>query len=269
MPLCKSCGNEANPDKKFCDLCGEPIIRQEDLSVSATGTEASTLTPAPPPPPSSSYPPVSETVKPKKPRSDMIVLAGLCVVAIIAMLIYTGFPWIKMENKDTPDAGSTFSPTFSPTLVPTIKSTSTFTPTTMPTPISVFPESSRFTALTTVTGQSGRTSDTFSVPGGYWELWYTADPIILGGQDSVSASGSNSAVFPYLSIQVIDKTNSNRVVETVEPPGGLDKTLWAKSGIDPRPWKQKFYEGNKEYYFVITANHIKSYTIQARIPKSS
>ncbi|MDD1699505.1 MAG: hypothetical protein LUQ04_01795 [Methanoregula sp.] len=136
-------------------------------------------------------------------------------------------------------------------------------------PVSVFPDSSGFTTLITATGQSGKTSDTFSVPGGYWELWYTADPFIMGGQDSVSASGSNSALFPYLSIQVIDTTNSDRIVKTVEPPGGLDKTLWAKSGIDPRPWKQKFYEGNKEYCFVITTKHLKSYVIEARIPKSS
>jgi hypothetical protein len=133
---------------------------------------------------------------------------------------------------------------------------------------SVFPESSKFTTLITVTGQSGKTSDTFYVPGGYWELWYTADPLITGGQDSVSASGSNSALFPFLSIQVIDTKNSERVLETVEPPGGLDKTLWVKSGIDPRPWKQKFYEGNKEYRFVIVTKHIKSYIIEARIPKS-
>ena len=76
-------------------------------------------------------------------------------------------------------------------------------------------------------------------------------------------------MFPYLSIQVIYKTNSDRDVDTVEPPGGLDKTLWAKSGIDPRSWKMKFYEGNRNYYFVITAEHLKSYTIESRIPKSS
>jgi hypothetical protein len=135
-------------------------------------------------------------------------------------------------------------------------------------PASVFPESSKFTTLITVTGQSGKTSDSFSVPGGYWELWYTADPLITGGQDSVSATGSNSALFPSLSIKIIDK-DSRRVVETVEPQGGLDKTLWVKSGLDPRPWKQKFYEGNNEYYFVVSARHLNSYTIEARIPKSS
>jgi hypothetical protein len=55
-------------------------------------------------------------------------------------------------------------------------------------------------------------------------------------------------------------------VETVEPPGGLDKSLWVKSGRDPRPWKQKMYVGNKEFHLVITAEHLKSYGIEARIP---
>ena len=132
------------------------------------------------------------------------------------------------------------------------------------TPTSAFPGSG-FSPLITITGQSGKTSDTFSVPEGYWELWYTADPLTSGGQDSVSSSGSNSAVFPSLQIQVIDKTNANRLVASVEPPGGLDKILWQKSGIDPRPWKQKFYEGNKEYYLVITAKHLSSYIIEARV----
>ncbi|HZK30630.1 MAG TPA: hypothetical protein VFC43_05280 [Methanoregula sp.] len=155
---------------------------------------------------------------------------------------------------------------FSASSSPVAATTTTLT---SATPTSIFPDSSGLTTLITVTGQFGKTSGTFYVPGGYWELWYTADPLITGGQDSVSASGSNSALFPYLSIQVIDTKNSDRVVETVESPGGLDKTLWAKSGQDPRPWKQKFYEGNKEYRFVITTKHLKSYTIEARIPKSS
>ncbi len=76
-------------------------------------------------------------------------------------------------------------------------------------------------------------------------------------------------MFPSLQIQVMDKTNADRLVASIEPPGGLDKTLRQKSGIDPRPWKQKFYQGNREYYFVITARHLTSYTIEARIPGSS
>ena len=195
----------------------------------------------------------------------------LLAIALILFILVTGCTTQQTTPGSPIPSVTTNQPVVS--RVPTPSSSSTINPTLTPTPVpiptSAFPESSGLTTLVVVSGQSGKTSDTFSVPTGYWELWYTADPLTAGGQDSVSASGSNSAVFPYLSIQVIDKTNSDRIVETVEPPGGLDKTLWAKTGVDPRPWKQKFYEGNKEYSFVITTKHIKSYTLEVRIPKSS
>ncbi len=194
------------------------------------------------------------------------------IIALIFFILITGC------SSQAPAAGKPVtsaqpSPSVSPvTTTPTptpgtpVMVVTTLSPAASPT--SAFPGSG-FTPLITVTGQTGKTSGNFSVPGGYWELWYTADPLTSGGQNSVSASGSNSAVFPSLQIQVIDRTNGGRLVTTVEPPGGLDKTLWQRSGIDPRPWKQKFYEGNKEYYFVITAKHLTSYTIEARVPKSS
>jgi hypothetical protein len=191
----------------------------------------------------------------------------LLVIALILFIPITGCTTQQPASGSPGASIITTQPVVS--RAPTTEPASAVTPLPTTLPIPAFPESSGLATLITFSGQSGRTSDAFSVPAGYWELWYTADPLTAGGQDSVSASGSNSAVFPYLSIQVIDKTNSDRVVETVEPPGGLDKTLWAKSGMDPRPWKQKFYEGNKEYYFVITTKHIKSYTIEVRVPKSS
>jgi hypothetical protein len=195
-------------------------------------------------------------------------ISPLLVITLILLILVTGCTTQQTSSGSPVSSVTTTQPVVS--RVPTTEPASTITsmPTPTPTPTSAFPESSGLATLVTFSGQSGMTSDVFSVPTGYWELWYTADPLTAGGQDSVSASGSNSAVFPYLSIEVIDKTNSDRIVETVEPPGGLDKTLWAKSGIDPRPWKQKFYEGNKEYCFVITSKHLKSYTIEVRIPKS-
>jgi len=200
-------------------------------------------------------------------------IPSIIVIALIFFILVTGCTTLPSPSGSPVTAVTTDQPVISgvPTTEPTSTITPMLTPTTTPTPTPapVFPESSGLTTLVTVTGQSGKTSDTFFVPTGYWELWYTADPITTGGQDSGSASGSNSAVFPYLSIQVIDKTNADNVVETVEPPGGLDKTLWARSGMDPRPWKEKFYEGNKEYYFVITTKHLNSYILEVRIPKSS
>jgi len=117
-----------------------------------------------------------------------------------------------------------------------------------------------------VTGSDGAvTSDSFAVDDPYWELWYTADPLTTGGQDTSSATGSYSAVFPVLTIQVIDKENGT-VIETVEPPGGLDKNLWERSGVDPRPWIEKYYYGYSQYYLRINAEHLQSYIVEARVP---
>jgi hypothetical protein len=191
------------------------------------------------------------------------------VIALIFFILIIGCT----SQPVSPSPPYTPSPSGTPTAHESIHGDTTVTAmTTLPvtaTLTSAFPGNSGFTTLISVTGQAGKTSGTFSVPGGYWELWYTADPLTTGGQNSVSASGSNSAVFPSLQIQVMDKTNADRLVASIEPPGGLDKTLWQKSGIDPRPWKQKFYQGNREYYFMITARHLTSYTIEARIPGSS
>jgi hypothetical protein len=134
---------------------------------------------------------------------------------------------------------------------------------------STIPESSSLTTFATFSGQSSLTTNNINIPSYYWELWYTADPMVTGGQGETSAVGSNSAVFPTLSIKVMDGDLPNQVIDTVEPPGGLDITLWKRSGIDPRPWVEKFYEGHKNYYFIINANHLYSYTIEIRIPKNS
>jgi hypothetical protein len=100
------------------------------------------------------------------------------------------------------------------------------------------------TTIATFSGQNSLTTNNFYVPS-YWELWYTADPMVMGGQGQTSATGSYSAVIPTLSIQVMDGDIPNQVIRTIDPPGGLDMTLWQISGIDPRPWVEKFYEGNK------------------------
>lgn len=120
------------------------------------------------------------------------------------------------------------------------------------------------TTIARMKGGSGLTSQNITVPTGYWELWYTVDPLATGGQDSRSATGSQSALFPTLSIKITD-TRTGTVVDTIEPPGGLDETLWASS--DPRPWSVKFYGGNTEYNFLVTGRHIESFTLEVRVRK--
>ena len=74
---------------------------------------------------------------------------------------------------------------------------------------------------------------------------------------------------------------------TISPPGGIDLNLWlgvkgtinpsstAKKGrettssdtiyADPRPWTEKFFEGQRSYYFIINSQLIKS--LQHRYPR--
>ncbi|WP_292368680.1 hypothetical protein [Methanoregula sp. UBA64] len=104
-------------------------------------------------------------------------------------------------------------------------------------------------------------------------------------------SGSYSAVNPVFSIQVMDATDPNRIVRSIIPPGGIDPDLWAgnkqsapavtrttqqkyaeiaatptASNTDPRPWTEKFYEGQRSYYFIINSQYINSYTIKVLVP---
>ena len=85
----------------------------------------------------------------------------------------------------------------------------------------------------------------------------------MGAQNSHSSTGSNAAVFPVLKT-VVTKTGTGEEVEEVEPPGGLDISLWQRAG-DPRPWSKKFYTGGQEFTFDITARHVKSYAMEIRV----
>lgn len=169
---------------------------------------------------------------------------------LLGVLGLTGFAWPAVFNSASPSAVTHAAPTTGDIAPPL--------PTTKP----MIKPGYGLTTIATITGGSGKNTTTVMIPYGYWELWYTADPLLTGGQDSRSGRGSTSALFPVLMI-VISKTDNDEEVEIVEPPGGLDYTLWRRAG-DPRPWSQKFYNGNKEFTFDITARHVKSYAIEVR-----
>jgi hypothetical protein len=134
-----------------------------------------------------------------------------------------------------------------------------------------------------ISGQYSATTQVIPVPFPYWELWYTVEPAgKMGGMDQKLGSatahipegsgishsfvqGSYSAITPVFTLQVMDANDPNRIVRTITPPGGLDLTLWTES--DPRPWIEKFYEGQKKYFFVINTQSLSSYTIEIRVPE--
>lgn len=158
-----------------------------------------------------------------------------------------------------------------------------------------------FATIESSTGRSGTTKILY-IPFPYWELVYTVEPasdvkpvtIKLTptkgeGLSYSGVSGSYSTAKPQFTIQVMDGNDPNRIVRTITPPGGIDLNLWKgikpstthensqfKTNqmvtavetkiVDPRPWTEKFFEGQRNYYFIITAQSLDSYSIEIQIP---
>ena len=108
-----------------------------------------------------------------------------------------------------------------------------------------------------IQGRWSGTTQILQIPFPYWEMHYTAEP-------SVDITKDEIRVFPRINIQVMDADDPNRFVRTVDS-NILDPRLFKEN--DPRPWVEKFYEGNHNYYFVIKAQFISSYKIEVMVPK--
>ena len=168
--------------------------------------------------------------------------------------------------------------------------------------IDTIPQNKSMTTIATISGQFSGTTQIINIPFPYWEMWYTVDPFAdMGGQaqslssstvtgskeSGVKGSGSSKTVMqgsysvtnPTFSIQVMDAADPNRIIRTITPPGGLDSALWKGASVtggysgeeetkimDPRPWKEKFFEGQRNYFFIINTHSINSYGIEIRVP---
>jgi hypothetical protein len=162
------------------------------------------------------------------------------------------------------------------------------------------PLNTSMTSFAKINGQYSGTTQVINIPFPYWELVYTVDPVEATKSGSVTVTptrgsgvavgsgiqGSYSSAMPEFTIQVMDANDPNRIVRTITPPGGIDLNLWmgVKATInpeykssrqttsadtvytDPRPWTEKFFEGQRSYYFIITSQRIKSYSIDIRVP---
>jgi hypothetical protein len=153
-----------------------------------------------------------------------------------------------------------------------------------------------------INGKFSGTTQVIKIPFPYWEMVYTVEPVaetkpssvaVTGTKGSGVAAGSGvqgsySGATPVFTIQVMDAEDPNRIVRTISPPGGIDINLWKgiKNTVnpastprkgrettssdtvytDPRPWTEKFYEGQRSYYFIINEQLLTSYSIDIRVP---
>jgi hypothetical protein len=134
------------------------------------------------------------------------------------------------------------------------------------------------TSYAKIAGNTSGTTQIITIPFPSWELVYTVDPVpptepgstqVIStngtGSSHSGAYGSYSGVLPQFTVQVVDAADPNRFVRTFSPPGGINLNLW-KNTSDPRPWTEKFYEGQKSYYFIIKSTLLNSYSIDIRVP---
>ena len=112
----------------------------------------------------------------------------------------------------------------------------------------------------TFEGKYSGTSEIFSVPFPRWELWYTITPSV----QPIAKGEVQSVGYPQFSIKVMDAQDPSRIVGAMSPGGIIDDRVWETN--DPRPWKQKFFEGGRSYYLIIDSRLIESYKIEIKVP---
>jgi hypothetical protein len=225
-------------------------------------------------------------------RQDVaFFVAGILIVLVIALFLKPAItgesPVLNLDLSDITDE-STPQPTTAPeTVVPTATPVPTPTATTaiewdgsvqdidfvdpaiyqvdfdesMPysasQPVSS-PKDKSLVTFATITGRWSGTTEIFTIPSPSWELHYTATESVEPG-----------SVYPRMKIQVMDADDPNRIVRLIDS-GILNTLNWKDDGgseDNTRPWTEKFYEGDRGYYLVITTHFVSSYRIDIMVSK--
>lgn len=206
-------------------------------------------------------------------REDLLSLAaGLVIVIVIALFIK---PMIAAAPVDQTPQGSNLTPaTFTPTPVPLTPTTPGWDgkvheigfvdPATYH--LNITDEQVRWketpsgevqkdtmVPYATIRGTGSGTTEIIHVPVPYWELRYDAEPY--------------NTDFGYLNIQVMDADDPNRFVRIVTlQRADLIQGKDANAEWKAENWKETFYEGQRDYWFVINTRCIRSYTLEILVP---
>jgi hypothetical protein len=221
-------------------------------------------------------------------RQDVVFLAiALCIVIIIALVVkpvLSGesigeLPFLPNSSRQAPPTQTVIPTPLPPTSIPPTAPTaptptppwdgtvhqvgfvdpstyhidlSEYTPGTGVQP-STPPPSRQMVTYAVIQGRWSGTTEIITIPFPYWEMHYTVTELTEPGY-----------VFPSINIQVMDADDPNRFVRIVNP-GILDPRNWKEN--DPRPWVERFFEGGRNYYFVITTRFVRSYSLEIKVPK--
>ncbi|WP_298666849.1 hypothetical protein [uncultured Methanofollis sp.] len=106
----------------------------------------------------------------------------------------------------------------------------------------------------TIRGTGSGTTETIHVPMPYWQLRYDVDPY--------------NTNFGYLNVQVMDADDPNRFVRIVTlNRADLIPAENATAEWKNENWEETFYEGQRDYWFVVNTQCVKSYTLTIMVPE--
>ena len=105
-----------------------------------------------------------------------------------------------------------------------------------------------------VHGTGSGATEIFHIPTPYWELRYDVNPYNIE--------------FGHFNVTVMDTTDPSKFVRIVTL--GISELAQGKKSTakwKAENWKEIFYEGQKDYRFVINTQCIRSYTLQIMVPE--
>ncbi|MBN1167162.1 MAG: hypothetical protein JXA44_08555 [Methanospirillaceae archaeon] len=207
-------------------------------------------------------------------RGDyLVIIAGIIVVLILAIVvkpILTGEDVVFLPSSPEPPVdvpvtpvqvippvtpGMTNPPTPKPVItekpfIPDISPTTTYSPQGslwQPDPDMPMPAISMVPFASITSKYSGKTG-TFLMPFPYWEITFSAVP---DGTD------------PIFILDIMEEIReNNRVVDT-----RLVRTLTWRPDQEPDYRDVRFFEGDRLYYFMVTCQELREYTITILVPK--
>lgn len=221
-------------------------------------------------------------------RDFMYVILAVAVVLIIALVVkpaVTGEdPPLRWPGEPEP---APVTPIWTPDHIPTAPPTTTPAPTPTPVPTwdgkpkkigfadpatyhispreeqpnmtapppATAPSPTRWVTYATIDGKGSGTTGIIRVPFPLWRLDYS---------DITTTSNK----IPFFNCQVMDAEDPNRFVHIVTLRSSEFMAMKGKSELREEQWVKTFYEGQKDYYFVINTQSIGSYHLKVQVPET-
>ena len=218
-------------------------------------------------------------------KDFVYVILAIVVVLVIALVVKPAMTG-ELPPLRTPREPEPVTPAWTPTHAPTAPPT-TPTPTPTPTPTwdgkpkkigfvdpatyhisfdesrpnittpqpTAVPATTKWVTYATIDGRGSGTTGIVTIPFPIWRLDYSD---ITPMNDEI----------PFFNCQVMDAHDPNRFVHIVTLNSAYFRAMKDKPELRKEQWVKVFYEGCRDYYFVINARCLKAYHLKIQVPET-